>query len=588
MQHSVIHATRGSSQQEACIIRDAATGHWLRFAGRKQVIATDRIHEVADCLREVEHLVEKKRWAAAGFLSYEAAPAFDRALAVRSGDVFPLVYFILCDRPEAVDLPPTTGRIAEMAWKPTVESGAYRTAIEAIHAGIAAGRTYQVNYSYRLRASFAGDPWQLFTSLAAAHRPGYGGYLRGSGWAVLSLSPELFFRLDQDRIHSLPMKGTMARGLTLEADLAQGELLFRSEKDRAENVMIVDMVRNDLARIAQPGTVQADRLFSVQRLPTLWQMTSRVRARTRATLTDIMAALFPAASITGAPKAATMAIIRELETTPRRIYTGTLGYLLPGRQAQFNVAIRTLLASDGGQMEYGVGGGIVADSTVEGEWRETRLKALLCTRQERDFSLLETMLWTREEGYVLLDEHMARLARSADYFLYDVCLDTVTKTLAEKAAAFTGKRCKVRCQVNRFGKVRVESMALEEGEARPMRAMLAARPVDTDHVFLYHKTTCREIYDRLRAELPAGVDEVILHNRRGEITEASFFNIVVSINGIRYTPPVDCGLLAGTLRGHLLASGGLRERIITVDELKAQSGFSLINSVRGEIPCMLV
>ena len=400
-------------------LHDALTGQWLDFSRPHQVIVTARVDEVVDCLREIERLVVNRGWAAAGFLAYEAAPAFDAALRVRSGSTFPLLWFGLYPPPGIVDLQEPAPAPSDLAWYPTVDQAEYRDAFERVQRYIAAGDTYQVNYTYRLRAPFSGDAWSLFTDLATAHGPQYGGFIQTPDWAILSLSPELFFQLRGEEIDSIPMKGTIGRALTVADDLQQGERLQISGKDRAENVMIVDMVRNDLSRIARPGSVQVANLFSVQRYPTLWQMVSTVSARTGASLADIFSALFPAASITGAPKARTMAIIHELEREPRQIYTGTIGFLLPDRRAQFNVAIRTLLVDRKNQTaEYGIGGGITADSAASAEWEETRLKSLICRTRLPDFSLLETLLWTPEEGYAYLTEHLHRLNGSADYFSY--------------------------------------------------------------------------------------------------------------------------------------------------------------------------
>ena len=406
---------------------------------------------------------------------------------------------------------------------------------------------------------------------------------------MLSLSPELFFQLHGERIESLPMKGTIGRALTAADDLKQGERLQTSTKDQAENVMIVDMVRNDLARIALPGSVQVEHLFAVQRYPTLWQMVSPVLARTRASLCEIFAALFPAASITGAPKARTMAIISELETSPRRIYTGTIGFLLPDGRAQFNVAIRTLLIDrQKGVAEYGVGGGITADSTAAAELQETRLKSLICRSRQPDFCLLETLLWTPDAGYALLPEHFRRLTASADYYSYPCDLADIQAQLDAAATGYGGIRRKVRLLLDRRGRLRIEAIPFNPPDTgHPVRVMLAPHPIDEQNVFLYHKTTHREHYDQIRAGLPQGVDDVLFYNRQGEVTETTIANIVVTIKNRQYTPPVRCGLLAGTCRQHLLDTGRLEERVLTLDCLQTLTDFTLINAVRGCYPSVL-
>ena len=543
-----------------------------------------------DCLREIERLVTHQGWAAAGFVAYEAAPAFDAALQVRADSRFPLLRFGLYPPPVPIILPEPAVPPPDLTWQATVEEAAYYQAIARVQRYIAAGDTYQVNYTYRLCAPFAGDAWDLFAGLAAAHDPQYGGFVQTPEWTILSLSPELFFQREGEMIASIPMKGTIGRALTAADDLRQGERLRASSKDRAENVMIVDMVRNDLTRIARPGSVRVDNLFAVQRYPTLWQMVSTVSARTGASLADIFAALFPAASITGAPKARTMAIIRELESAPRRIYTGTLGFVLPDGRAQFNVAIRTLLIDrQRGLAEYGVGGGITADSTAAAEWEETRVKSLVCRSRRPEFSLLETLLWTPEAGYVHLAEHLSRLAGSAGYFSYPLALADVRARLDAAVAGYQDVRQRVRLLLDRRGQLRLETVPFVPAAAqRPVRVALARAPVDERDVFLYHKTTNRTVYARLRADFGSEVDEVLLYNRRGEITETTIANIVVSIDGREYTPPVRCGLLAGTCRQHLLASGQVSERIISLEEIRAHGAFTLINSVRGRYPAQLV
>lgn len=596
MKNSLFATTEAPSpkhrtEHDRVLLRDAHTERWLDFSQPQTVVSTCKIEEVVACLHEVELLVATHGWAAAGFLTYEAAPAFDTSLRVQEDNSFPLLWFGLYLPPHPVDVPepePTT-LLPDLSWTATVSDTEYAASIRRLQDYIAAGDTYQVNYTYRLRTPFRGATWPLFTRLVADHQPEFGGFLQTREWAMLSLSPELFFQLHGERIESIPMKGTIGRALTAADDLKQGLRLQNSAKDQAENVMIVDMVRNDLARIALPGSVQVENLFAVQRYPTLWQMVSPVLARTRASLCEIFAALFPAASITGAPKARTMAIISELETSPRRIYTGTIGFLLPDGRAQFNVAIRTLLIDrQKGVAEYGVGGGITADSTAAAELEETRLKSLICRSRQPDFCLLETLLWTPDEGYALLPEHFRRLTASADYYSYPCDLANIQAQLDTAVTGYGGIRRKVRMLLDRRGRLRIEAMPFDPPDTKhPVRVMLAPHPIDEQNVFLYHKTTHREHYDRIRAGLPQGVDDVLFYNRQGEVTETTIANIVVTIKNRQYTPPVRCGLLAGTCRQHLLDTGRLEERVLTLDCLQTLTGFTLINAVRGCYPGIL-
>jgi para-aminobenzoate synthetase/4-amino-4-deoxychorismate lyase len=343
------------------------------------------------------------------------------------------------------------------------------------------------------------------------------------------------------------------------------------------------MVRNDLGRVARPGTVRVTNLFDVERYPTVLQLTSTVTAETDAGLVDLMRALFPAASITGAPKARTMEIIAGVECSPRRIYTGTIGFVDPGGRSQFNVAIRTVLVNRAtGEAEYGVGGGIVADSNREDEWNETRIKARALAARPPSFELLETLLWTPEAGYLLLGRHMKRLLQSADYFAFQADVLDIRDQLERYAATLSPTPHRVRLVVSRSGAVEISSAPQNVDAGFPALA-LAAAPIDPTNPFLYHKTTNRAVYEAAIAARP-GYQDVLLYNDRGEITESTIANLVVEIDGALVTPPVSCGLLPGTLRAHLLDEGKIREEVITVQELKPDTRCYLMNSVRGFHP----
>ena len=351
---------------------------WLHFTKPHHIISVSNLDDVHSALQEVERLVNSNNWHAAGFVSYEAAPAFDSALPVLAVGDFPLLWFGLYSEPQIIqasEIFKDLGGLADLDWAPSIERESYNTAIEKIKDHIALGRTYQVNYTMRLNTEFNGSDWNFFQRLAQSQNK-YAAYIDTGRHVICSASPELFFKLDGDRIFSRPMKGTVKRGLTTTEDKELSEWLHSSVKNRAENVMIVDMIRNDMGRICRPGTVQVPHLFATEPYPTLWQMTSTVTGTTSAPFSDIMAAMFPCASITGAPKVRTMEIIRGLEPRPRSLYTGTIGYLAPGRQAQFNVAIRTaILNRETGQASYGIGSGIVWDSDAAAEWDECLLKA---------------------------------------------------------------------------------------------------------------------------------------------------------------------------------------------------------------------
>ncbi len=589
------------------VMRDASTGEWLQFERPLEVLVAHELQDVLPALNEVERSVNEKQLWAAGFISYEAAPAFDKALSVRAaGRSFPLVWFGLfkheagarSDSSDSIFWSPKSGRpfprsetprrrspisspSIQLQWSPPLDQDAYTENIRRIKSYIEAGDTYQVNYSFPLRAPFEGTAYELFLELWRAQPSSYNACIETDDFAICSASPELFFSLDGDNIVTRPMKGTAPRGLTLKTDKANAESLRMSEKNRAENLMIVDMIRNDLGRIAEVGSVRVQSLFNIERYPTVWQMTSTVAARTNSSIVEIMTALFPCASVTGAPKSRTMEIIAELELTPRKIYTGAIGFIAPNRKAQFNVAIRTVLIDKKkNEAEYGVGGGVVWASTAEGEYEECLTKASVLTEHRPNIALFETILFTREDGFFLLDKHLARLKDSAEYFAHEFNEESVRRMLTKVQQRFSGEAYSVRLKLDNSGSPSVETQLLDAAIlSLPARVRFAATPVDSKNLFLYHKTTHRKMYDDALASV-SDCDDVILCNDRGEITESTIANVVVEIHGELFTPPVGCGLLAGTFRRKLLEEGRIKERIISVEEFKRSSRIFLVNSVR--------
>jgi para-aminobenzoate synthetase/4-amino-4-deoxychorismate lyase len=563
------------------LIRDGDGGGWWQFRDAGEIIVIDSIDAILPTLRQIEERVNSEGLWAAGFISYEAGPAFDPAICARTPDAWPLLWMGLYPPPRLITLPtrPSAAAAPAYQWQASASRQQYEQAIDAIRALISVGDTYQVNYTLRLHAPVLEDPEALFLRMVHANEPQHGAYLDCDNFVVCSASPELFFRLDGERITSRPMKGTAGRGLMHSHDIDAAQALATSEKNRAENVMIVDMVRNDISRVCRVGSMQVPRLFELERYPTLWQMTSTVAADTDASVCDILQALFPPASITGAPKVRTTEIIAELESTPRGVYTGCIGYIAPGRRAQFNVAIRTaVLSRDRGTVEYGVGGGIVWDSSSQAEYEECQLKARIVTDASPAFSLLETLLWEPAGGYFLVEEHLHRLGESADYFGMRANIALVRQRLEELANGLPRQPQRVRLLVDREGRVHCEAAALTESK-KPVRLALAAEPVDPSDPFLYNKTTHRTIYDRARASR-ADCDDVVLWNTRSEVTETSIANIVVELNGNRFTPPAESGLLPGVFRNWLLSQGEIMERRMDLADLRRASRIWVINSVR--------
>jgi para-aminobenzoate synthetase/4-amino-4-deoxychorismate lyase len=560
------------------VLQDRQGSRWLQFTEPREVVIATHLDEVLPSLARIEKLVNEQGLYAAGFIAYEAAPAFDRALQVQLPAGLPLVWFGLYDIPRQINAPMGSMAYSIDEWSPTVEWNEYRPAIAKIKEHISAGDTYQVNYTFRLRATFEGDPWGLFLDLIRAQESSFAAYLDIGSTAICSASPELFFELNGNEMLARPMKGTARRGRTYSEDKRLAEWLYHSEKNRAENVMIVDMIRNDMGRVCTTGSVRVPKLFEVERYPTLWQMTSTVEGQTTASIVTIMEALFPCASITGAPKVRTMQIIADSEPVPRGVYTGCIGYIAPNRRAQFNVAIRTVSIDKVQNLaEYGVGGGIVADSGIADEYEECQTKARILFDSRPAFRLLESILWTPEEGYFLLDEHIRRLADSAAYFGFKLDLAALQARLTAFRTSLPVGPQKVRLLLNRDGVVELE--AVEIGSEGSVTVGLTAEPINSDDIFLYHKTTRRAIYDEARASRP-DCDDVLLWNERGEITESSSANVVLKLDGELLTPPMDCGLLPGTFRGRLLANGLVRERVLTKEDLWMSEAVYLINSVR--------
>ncbi len=571
----------GPPPLHSALIFDAHINQWCFFRQPLQVMSTLRVSEVLPLLHRVQRQIETNGYYAVGFVSYEAAPAFDPHFQVLPAGDFPLAWFALYPSPQIVRLPQIPPSLSPLLWSPSISPQDYQAAFRSIKESIAQGLTYQVNYSFRLRTQLQPDPWAVFLQMDRAQGGEYGAFLQLEDWSICCASPELFFCLQGDQIFCRPMKGTIARGLLLSQDLLQIEKLRNSQKDQAENLMIVDMIRNDLGRISKLGSIRVKSLFELEKYPTLWQMTSTIQATTEANWIKVLSALFPCASITGAPKISTMKIISQLELSPRKLYTGTIGLIAPQGRSQFNVAIRTVLYDrKRGIGEYGVGGGIVWDSHLDDEYRECNVKAQVLTRQSPDFSLLETLLWSSEEGFFLLDFHLQRLQNSADYFSIPLCITTVLDSLNRIIRDAPALPQKVRIIVTKQAEVRVERSLLKpQTFLASNQVCLHQVPVNSRDVFLYHKTTNREMYQQAQRHHPECVD-VLLWNEKRELTEFCNANLVIQLQGSWYTPPVSCGLLPGTYRAWLLQQGKLQERILDLADLQMAERVFWINSVR--------
>ena len=562
------------------VLYDPQTDQWLRFCDPVEEIEVHLLDDVLPALSKIEQRVEQEGLFAAGYISYEAASAFDGVLQTNAASDFPLLRFGLFPNVEQIELPAAPEAVTLPDWQPREGSDTFSRKVNEIREAIARGETYQANLTFPLHSSFTQTPWEFFLRLVHGQQASGAGFLQSERWAICSVSPELFFSREGKHLTMRPMKGTAPRGRTLAEDRRLANALLESKKNRAENIMILDMVRNDLGRLAPPGEVKTQKICSLEKYPTVWQLTSTVTACSDATLAETFQALFPCASITGAPKAQTMQIIKATEEQPRNIYTGTFGWLAPGQKAHFNVAIRTLLIDQQHNIgTYGVGAGITWDSDSLEEFKECLAKAEVLKQPLSDFALIETLRWTPKKGYFVLPEHLTRLEASAEYFDFFFSNEQVIEHLLKVAENFPERPQRVRLLLHKDGFLESTYVPLEATTSVPIKIRLAADPVNTENVLLYHKTTRRQLYERCLAEAK-DADEVVLWNEREEITECCTANLVLELSGELTTPPVSSGLLPGTYREYLLSRGVLTERVLTIDDLRNCSQIYLINAVR--------
>ncbi|HET9426008.1 MAG TPA: aminodeoxychorismate synthase component I [Gemmatimonadaceae bacterium] len=551
------------------------------------VVATSAAGRVRATLGEVERLSAAGHHLI-GFVAYDAAPAFEPRFEVRRGYDGPLVWFAAFRGPtgESLQRGPTDG--GPETWEPPANADAYRAAIAEIIEGIGRGDFYQVNFTERFRSAVS-DPLGLYERLRLAQGKGYFAFIDTGETQVASVSPELFVRRSGRTLESRPMKGTAARGRWFAEDEALARGLAASEKERAENVMIVDLIRNDMGRIAIPGTVEVPSMFTVERFPTVLQMTSHVKSEVPAdtTLEDVFTALFPCGSVTGAPKIAASKSIAALESEPRGVYCGAVGVVRPGGDFTFNVAIRTAVVGADGRAIYGAGGGITADSDPQRELDELFTKAAVLTAAPERFGLIETM--RLEDGIIhRLERHLARLESSAQYFGFQdqaAAVRRIRDELLSQAAERPGGIQRVRVLLGRDGshEIVVEPFA---PAVAPRCLALSAEPVDSRDRLLYHKVSDRSRYSSRLGGLQEA-DDVLLVNERGELTETTIGNIVLELDGRRVSPPLESGLLPGVYRGELLAAGEIEERLLYPADLARCTALWMINSLRGWVECRM-
>ena len=586
---------------------DLQSGTAVTFPAVRRSLVAERAEDVAAVLQEVQRATEAGHWAF-GYVAYEAASGLDRTLTVHpaSAEAMPLVWFGLTDQPvptrplDAAGTPPAQRPLHRTAadrhasdgdaesgysasWYPTWRPGQHRRDVERVRERIGRGDTYQCNLTVRMHGRVGGDPLRLYRDLALGQRGGHNAYLDLGRFVIASASPELFFQRVGNDLLLRPMKGTAPRGRNLFEDRQRARVLCNSAKERAENVMIVDLIRNDVARVSEIGGVRVRELCRVERYETVLQLTSDIAAklRPRVGLHDLFRVLFPSGSVTGAPKASTMALIRELEPTPRGVYCGAIGFVGPPDaqvQSRFNVAIRTAVVDrDTGRAVYGVGGGITWSSEAAAEHAEVLAKTAILHRRHQDFELIETMRYAPERGLRNRDRHLRRIADSAEYFGFSFDSSSARNELRARLVGRGPSR--VRLLLRRDGRVVIDLSALPPTTGRVTLAV-DVEPVDSSTSWLYHKTTLRQPYERRRLRHP-DVDDVIMINEHEELTEVTRANLAVQLDGRWWTPPLSSGCLPGVERARLLDRGRLRERVIHVSDLHWAERIAVVNSLRG-------
>jgi len=572
------------------ILDDATPGaeHLLKFGKPLAVIQADVAEDVPAALKLIEAALRQGRHVA-GWFGYELGYVLEPHLAglewpERRG---PLLWFGVFEAPEIVTaeaLAPR-GRAYAGPLQHEWDEAAYTARFARVHDYIEAGDIYQANLSFRPRFAFAGDPLALYLKLRASAHAAHGAFIDDGTRQILSLSPEQFFEIDaKGKITARPMKGTAARGADELSDARAKAALASSPKDRAENLMIVDLVRNDVGRLALIGSVAVQDLFAVETYPTLHTMVSTVTAQAKpgTRVEQIVRALFPCGSVTGAPKIRAMEVLRELEQSPRGVYCGALGHFSPDGTARFNVAIRTLTIM-GARGELGIGGGLVQDSGEADEYAECLLKARFFDAARRPLRLIETLKWDgkrdgRDGGFVRLDAHLARMAASATVFGYGFD-EARARAALEAATADAGEGAlRVRLTLDETGRHAAAAQPLAPNPPHWSFSVSAQR-IRSGDVLLRHKTDWRDLYENEGTRL--GTDEVVFCNERGEVSEGARSNVFVRRDGVLLTPPLSCGLLPGVLRAELLSQGRAREAVLTPRDLEGEVWFG--NSLRGLI-----
>jgi para-aminobenzoate synthetase / 4-amino-4-deoxychorismate lyase len=575
-------------------LRDFTT---TKLSGFESELRAVTVNDVERVMEQAEGAARDGYWVA-GFVSYEAAPAFDAGLRVHhrdedDADRLPLAWFGVFRTAVRSRLALPRYRRAQSAapWVSAMDSEEYIKKVQSILDEIEVGVAYQVNLTNTLANTGAIDPAPLYRQLLLAQQPAYGALIELEHSAIVSASPELFVEWDGSLLRSRPMKGTTRRGRFHEEDDANALALEHSPKESAENVMIVDLIRNDMGKVAEIGTVTATELCSLESYPNVWQLVSEVQCRTKdnTRLVDIFRAMFPCGSVTGAPKHSAMEIIERLEVEERGVYCGAIGLLQPTSErpyARFSVAIRTAVVNRGVECAtYGSGGGVVADSDPENEYREMVLKSeMLSTAPPRPFRLLETFAYDGVHSVETLQRHLERLRSSADFFGFSYPHDLEERVIS--MLSDSGDLPRIRLLLSRQSEIELQRATAPARRSTPVRLAIDDEPVSSDSIMLFHKTTQRGVYTKRRRRFP-NADDVVMVNEMGECTETTIANLAARFGADWFTPPLASGCLPGIGRAQLIDAGALVERVLRPEDLRAADELAVVNSLRGWQPAAL-
>ncbi|MBO6550012.1 MAG: aminodeoxychorismate synthase component I [Rhizobiales bacterium] len=591
------------------------------FQDPHEIIIAHSLEDIPSAFKNISRALEQGHFVA-GYMTYELGLAFEEKLTPQLGkkleqltnELNPLLWFgvfkeklnVSKDDIESWLEEQQESELKNSELKVSVDETfeSYKEKFAKVKANIKSGDIYQLNLTFKGRVENISEPLALYEKMRRTQPVEFASLIVTEDKTILSASPELFIRCQNEEIETRPMKGTMKRGISITQDEEHSNFLKADEKSRAENLMIVDLMRNDFSRVSKIGSVEVSNLYHVETYPSLHQMVSVVKAKLKPELSlfDQIKALYPAGSITGAPKIRAMELIEELEDTPRGVYTGAIGFFAPSNDYTFNVAIRTIELDRDGNGTIGIGSGLVYDSDAASEYAECLLKMQFLIKETPEFSLLETMVYSPKEGVVLLEEHLQRLEKSAAYFHYPFdkekildLLDMITRQASVNLGVLS--KLRLRLLLHKNGNITITPTEIKIMASETVwNITLAPEVMQSKNLFLYHKTTNRDFYDtprtfmqsRAEEEGSEKIDEVIFQNEKGEITEGSFTNIFVKVKGELITPSIESGLLPGTLRQSLIEQGKAKEKILTLKDLQSADEIYVGNSVRGLIKAKLI